>query len=107
MADEGVSDSEGSDISGVQEYITDDFEGEMAGEPADPLDRAQDGGDDETQPRWVANLFGESDESGEEFEGFHHDWVTDSRRFRPVTVPDCALDGGSAYQHPEETTTSG
>ena len=57
MADEGASDSEGSNISGVDEYIMDDFEGEMAGELADPLDRAQ--------PRCVSNLFGESDESGD------------------------------------------
>ena len=96
MADEGASDSEGSNISGVDEYIMDDFEGEMAGELADPLDRAQ--------PRWVSNLFGESDESGEEFKGFHHDWVTDPRRFRPVNIPDCALDG--AYEHPKETITA-
>ena len=54
----------------------------------------------------VSNLFGESDESGEEFEGFHHDWVTDPCRFRPVNVPDCALDSGSAYEHPKETTAA-
>ena len=100
MADDGASDSEGSDISGVNEVMNEDFEGELAGDNVDPLDRAQDGGDDETRPQWIDNLFHESDESGDEFEGFHPDWVTDPRRFRPVNVPDCLLDGGSAYQHP-------
>jgi len=104
MADDGASDSDGSDISGVDEYVGDDFDEETTGEVADPLDRAQDGGDEESQPRWISNLFDESDESGEEFEGFHQDWVTDRRQFRPVNVPGCSLDGGSAYEHPEETT---
>ena len=104
MADDGSSDSEGSDISGVDEDIRDDFEGELAGEHVDPLDRAQDGGGSETMPLWVTNLFHNSDGSDDEFDGFHHDWVTDPRRFRSVNVPDCLLDGGSAYQHPEEST---
>ncbi|KAK2173150.1 hypothetical protein NP493_896g00054 [Ridgeia piscesae] len=81
MADDGASDSEGSNISGVNELMNEDFEGEIAGENVDPLDRAQDGGDDETRPQWIDNLFHESDESGDEFEGFHPDWVTDPRAF--------------------------
>ena len=31
MADGGASDSEGSDISGIDEYIPDHFDGETAG----------------------------------------------------------------------------
>ena len=56
--------------------------------------------DNETRPQWTDNLFHESDESGDEFEGFHPDWVTGPRRFRPVNAQDCLPDGGSAYQHP-------
>ena len=37
MADDGASDSEGSDISGVDKFINEDFEGELAGENVDPL----------------------------------------------------------------------
>ena len=37
MADDGASHSEGSDISGVDKFINDDFEGELAGENVDPL----------------------------------------------------------------------
>ena len=37
MADDGASDSEGSDISGVGKFINEDFEGELAGENVDPL----------------------------------------------------------------------
>ena len=73
--------------------MNEDFEGELAGDNVDPLDRVQDGGDDETRPQWIDNLFHESDKSGDEFEGFHPDWVTDPHRFHPVNVPDCSLDG--------------
>ncbi|KAK2144737.1 hypothetical protein LSH36_735g01042 [Paralvinella palmiformis] len=70
--------------------------------------RAQFGADSEdTHPRWVSDLlFGETDDSGEEFEGFHSEWMTDPRHFRPVNVPDFALNGSSTYQHPEETTAA-
>ena len=44
MADGGASDSEGSDISGVDKFINKDFEGELVGQNVDPLDRVQDGG---------------------------------------------------------------
>ena len=44
MADGGASDSEDSDISGVDKFINEDFEGELVGENVDPLDRVQDGG---------------------------------------------------------------
>ena len=37
MADDGASDSEGSDISGVDKFINEDFEGELAGENVNPL----------------------------------------------------------------------
>ena len=37
MADDGASHSEGSDISGVDKFINEDFEGELAGENVDPL----------------------------------------------------------------------
>ena len=40
IADKGASDSKVSDISGINEYIEDDFEGEMAGEHVHPLDQA-------------------------------------------------------------------
>ena len=38
MADGVASDSDGSDIAGVDEFIRDDFDGEIAD---NPLDRAQ------------------------------------------------------------------
>jgi len=85
------------ETSGVDEYITDDFEREMAGEPVNPLDWAQDGADDETKPLCIPKLF---DVAGDEFEGFHHNLVTDLCHFHPVNVQDCLLDGGSAYKHP-------
>ena len=71
MADDGASDSEGSDISGVDKFTNEDFEGELAGENVAPLalpwnlDRVQDGGD-ETRPQWIDNLFHESNESGDD-----------------------------------------
>jgi len=37
MADGGASDSEGSDISGVDKFINEDFERELVGENVDPL----------------------------------------------------------------------
>ena len=64
MADDGASDSEGSDTSGVDTFINEDFERELAGENVDPLDRGQDGGDNETRPQWIDKLFHESDDLG-------------------------------------------
>ena len=104
MADGVASDSDGSDIPGVDEFVRNDFDGEMAD---NPLDRAQHNAaddDGETLPPGAANLFGESDDSDDELEGFDQDWVTDPGLFRRVKRPDCSLDGGSAYDHPEEST---
>ena len=67
MADGGASDSEGSDISGIDEYIYDHFDGETDGfrhkfTPVKAL---------VTGPAWrgtfgrLSNWFGESDESDE------------------------------------------
>ena len=53
----------------------------------------------------MSNLFGESDDSNEEFKGFHYDWMTDPSLFHSVNVPRCALDPvDRAYEHPEEMT---
>ena len=87
------------DISGVDEYIGDDFEEETVGELADKLDRRR----EVTQPQWIANLFDESGESGDKFKGFHQDWVTDPHQFRPVNVPGCLLDGGARISIQEMT----
>ena len=110
MADNRASESEGSDICDLDDFIINDFERDMLGEDVDPLIRAQagaDSGNEETHLRWVSNLlFGETDDSGEEFEGFHIEWMTDPWHFRPVNIPDFALNGGSTYQHPEETTAA-
>ena len=109
MADNRASESEGSDIFDLDDFIINDFERDMSGEDVHPLIRAQagaDSGSEETHLRGVSNLFGETDDSGEEFEGFHSEWMTDPRHFRPVNVPDFALNGSSTYQHPEETTAA-
>ena len=98
--------SEGSDIPGVEEIVRANFDDETA---ADPLDRAQDvndngNGNDGTQP--AANFLPSSDDSDEEFLGFDADWVTDPRLFHRVRNPRCTLDGGSTFDHPEETTAA-
>ena len=109
MAERGASDSEGSDIPDVEENVRGDSDDETL---ADPLDRAQDvfvdnGNDnDGSQPRLVANLLGESSDSDDEFLGFDTDWVTDPRLFRRGRIPQCSLDGGSTFDHPEETTAA-
>jgi len=55
----------------------------------------------------VSNLFGESDDSGEEFEGFHHEWMTtDPLCFQPDNIPNFVLNGGRACPHQAETTAA-
>ena len=107
MADAAASDSESSDIVVEESDFESDLDDEMT---ADPLNRAQALGADEDgvagTEQWVANLFADSDDSGDELEGFHVDWVTSADEFRQTNVPECTLDGGSTFQHPEETTAA-
>ena len=90
MVDGGASGSEGSDISGIDEYIPDHFDGKTDGfrhkftasrwcchQKALAWDSA-----------WLSNLFGESDEA--RFEGSHPNWVTDSGRYLMKMVHHCS-----------------
>ena len=87
MVDGGASGSEGSDISGIDEYIPDHFDGET----------------DEFRHKFTlvlpsegpglgqclaVKLFGESDEA--RFEGSHPNWVTDSGRYLMKMVHNCS-----------------
>ena len=84
MADGGASDSEGSDISGIDEYIPDHFDGEADGfRHTFTLVKAL-----VWDSAWLSNLF---DESGEaRFEGSDLDWVTDSGRYLMKMVHNCS-----------------
>ena len=88
MVDGGASGSEGSDISAIDEYIPDHFDGETDGfrhkctlvlpsQKALAWDSA-----------WLSTLFGESDEA--RFEGSHPNWVTDSGRYLMKMVHNCS-----------------
>ena len=87
MVDGGASGSEGSDISGIDEYIPDHFDGETDGfrhkfklvchQKALAWDSA-----------WLSNLFGESDEA--RFVGSHPNWVTESGWYLMKMVHNCS-----------------
>ena len=79
MVDGGALDNEGSDISGIDEYIPDHFDDETDGfRHKFTLVLPSEGPGLAWDSAWLSNLFGESDEA--RFEGSHPNWVTDSCR---------------------------